>query len=98
MVVDTYAVQDQLFDLIDGARARGVLHMRLWDGTEFTLDPSHNSRDAAPEQPGAPPQFTRKPESLPYIGAGDTLDRNDSVAAELDHVLFGKPLDAPDRR
>lgn len=30
---------DELFDLIDGCRARGVLHIKLDIGVEFTLAP-----------------------------------------------------------
>lgn len=94
MQVNPYEIQDQLFNLIDGCRERGVLMMRLHDGTEFHLDPSWG----APGEPtdfGSPAPVFAQPESLPYPGASATLDRTDPITAELDAALFGKSLDDP---
>jgi len=72
------------FALVDGCRERGVFRVRLSDGTEIHLDPTHG-RDPEPDfRP-------RIPESLPNPDLRDTV-RQDDIAAELDRHLFGKPL------
>ena len=79
-----------LFRLIDGCRERGVMHLRLHDGTEFHLDPTHGA--GLREKTDMPPVLYQ-PEALPQGREPSTLQRSDHLTAELDSVLFGKSLE-----
>lgn len=82
-------VMESLFTLIDGCRTRGVLRLRLHDGTEIALDPTHDLR--LREEKKATGPMLMMPDTLPAEPDPPTLQR-DAIAAELDGVLFGKPL------
>lgn len=76
---------DLFFSLVDGCRERGVFRVRLADGTEIHLDPSHGQEP----EPNFAPRVT---ESLPNLEHRASV-RQDDIAAELDRELFGKPLE-----
>lgn len=88
MDADTLA---RFFEWVDGCRERGALRVRLHDGTEIWLDPSHSDTPVYTPQP-APAPHLGPPETLPPGSDGNTIQRTDDIAAELDAVLFGKPL------
>lgn len=84
----------KLFALIDGCRERGVLRLKLHDGTEFALDPTHGYGLHAQETSRAPGLFA--PDLLqhaPEEASVPVSERRDDIAAELDGVLFGKSLE-----
>jgi hypothetical protein len=76
--------QLDLLELIDAVRERGVLHVRLPDGTEFHLDPHMDAR--------------RGFAGLPKQSAAGTVDvlpseqPRDQLLDDIDAELFGAPL------
>ena len=82
-------VMTSLFQLIDGCRERGVMHIKLHDGTEFHLDPTHGY--GLQKKTDMPPGLYQ-PEALSADQAPSRIERVDHLTAELDAQLFGKPL------